>query len=290
MLNEAGGKWHGVREQITAPLLSPVINYHNSFSVLSEHLAVTKDMDSEEIIIYMQDLEETARENANAIRRARQKYEEWNHLVDNLFSLLEESMADGWKALDVEEASVNELSAQVAVLQKILADVQGSVLPGVLGKEADFGKSFGKILYTALIAGEAVSFLSAGSLFLSVGSTFYEIFSGYGKVKSTVEEIKSCKVELNLRQQALAQTKSLIRFLQTLQVQVACLRDELDQVLEIWDDERIFLREKLSSFRAGADPKKTNLIAQAAAWKTLSGYAKKFMENHFKSDSFQIEL
>jgi len=47
MLSEAGGKWHEVREQMAAPLLAPIVSYDNSFSVLNEHLAVSKDMDAE---------------------------------------------------------------------------------------------------------------------------------------------------------------------------------------------------------------------------------------------------
>lgn len=290
MLVEAGGKWHEVREEMAAPLLTPIINYYNSLSVLNEHLAFRKDMDDESIISYMQNLYEMARENAAELRQVKHKFQLWKNSVDNVFSLVESSIEEGWSALDVEEVSVSMLTGEIAVLQNTIEDLQDSIMPGILKKEGKFAKSFGKIVYTGMVAGKSVSFLSAGGLFFSVGATFYEIFSNNSKVESTIEEIKKCKAEFNLRQQALAQTKSLLRFLQQLQIKVVLLENEFGEIVELWEDEKLFLGNKLSSFRAGADPQKTNIVAKSAAWETMSEFAQKFLQESYQSDSFELEI
>ena len=290
MLSEAGGKWHEVREQMAAPLLAPIVSYDNSFSVLNEHLAVSKDMDAESIICYMQNLYDMAKAHAAKLRQVKHEFELWKNSVDNVFSLVEESIEEGWSALDVEEISVSRLTGEIAVLLNTIADLQDDAMPGILKKEGKFAKSFGKIVYTGMVAGKAVSFLSAGGLFFTVGSTFYEIFSNYSKAKTAIEEIQKCKTEFNLRQQALAQTKSLLRFLQKLQIKVVLLENEFGEIVELWEDEKSFLGNKLSSFRSGADPQKTNLVAKAATWETMSEFAQKFLQESYRSDSFELEI
>lgn len=290
MLNKVGGKWHDSRQEMATPLLSPIINYDNNLSVLNEHLTVSKDMDAESIIMYMQNLYEMARENAVKLRQVKHEFALWKNSVDNVFSLVEESIEEGWSALDVEEVSVGRLTGEIAVLQNAIEDLQDSVLPGMLKKEGKFAKSFGKIIYTGIVAGKPVSVLSAGGLFFSVGSTFYEIFSNYSKTKSAIEEIQKCKIEFNLRQQALAQTKSLLRFLQKLQIKVVLLENEFGEIVELWEDEKSFLGSKLSSFRDGADPQKMNLVAKAGVWQTMSEFAKKFLQESYVSDSFELEI
>ena len=271
MLNKVGGKWHDSRQEMATPLLSPIINYDNNLSVLNEHLTVSKDMDAESIIMYMQNLYEMARENAVKLRQVKHEFALWKNSVDNVFSLVEESIEEGWSALDVEEVSVGRLTGEIAVLQNAIEDLQDSVLPGI-------------------VAGKPVSILSAGGLFFSVGSTFYEIFSNYSKTKSAIEEIQKCKIEFNLRQQALAQTKSLLRFLQKLQIKVVLLENEFGEIVELWEDEKSFLGSKLSSFRDGADPQKMNLVAKAGVWQTMSEFAKKFLQESYVSDSFELEI
>lgn len=290
MLSEAGGKWHKVREEMAVPLLSPMIDYDNRLAVLNERLTVSKDLDAESIIFYMQSLYEMARDYAVKLRRVRNEFALWKHSVDNVFSLIEESIEEGWSALDVEEASVSKLTGQIAVLQNTIEDLQDGAMPGILKKEGKFAKSFGKIVYTGMVAGKTVSFLSAGGLFFTVGSTFYEIFSNYSKAKSAIEDIQKCKTEFNLRQQALAQTKSLLRFLQKLQIKIVLLENEFGEIVELWEDEKSFLGNKLSSFRAGADPEKTNLVAKAATWETMSEFAKKFLQENYRNDSFELEI
>lgn len=290
MLSKAGAKWHKVREEMATPLLSPIIDYGNSLSVLNEHLTASKDMDAESIIFYMQNLYGMARENALELRKVKNEFSLWKHNVDNVFSLVEDSMEEGWSALDVEETAVSKLTGRIAVLQNTIEDVRDGAMPGILKKEGKFAKSFGKIVYMGMVAGKSISILSAGGLFFTVGSTFYEIFSDYSKVKSAIEEVQECKTEFNLRQQALAQTKSLLRFLQKLQIKIALLENEFGEIVELWEDEKSFLGNKLSSFRAGADPEKTNLVGKAATWETMSEFAQKFLQESYRSDSFELEI
>ncbi len=290
MLNQEGAGWHGIRKDLASPMLSAIISYDNNFSVLNDHLSYKKDMDADAIVSYLENLYAIAKDNATGMRKIKQEFDSWNQDVLSTYTLMEQSMAEGWAALDVEEASVSRLTAEIAVVQNTLEEVQAQIMPSALKKEGKFAKTFGKIVYSAMIAGKPVSYLSAGGLFYSVGATFYEVVSGYKKIKDAVEKLQESKMEFNLRQQALAQTKSLIQFLQQLELRVAALDNEFDDIVDLWDDEKKFLGNKLSSIRDGADPKKLNLVVEAASWETLSQYAQKFLGDDYRSDSFDLTI
>lgn len=73
-------------------------------------------------------------------------------------------------------------------------------------------------------------------------------------------------------------------------VSVVLLENEFGEIVELWEDEKSFLGNKLSSFRSGADPQKTNLVAKVATWETMSEFAQKFLQESYRSDSFELEI
>ena len=71
---------------------------------------------------------------------------------------------------------------------------------------------------------------------------------------------------------------------------VVLIENEFGEIVELWEDEKSFLGSKLSSFRDGADPQKMNLVAKAGVWQTMSEFAKKFLQESYVSDSFELEI
>ena len=289
-LNAVGGDWHAVRDEIAANFLSPFVTYSNLYSSVNEKLIQGGEIAPEDIVTMIEELSELAHNNAKAIRRNKLKFDEWIASVNNKLVLLHDSMREGWQALDVEETSVTALAEKLALLQNALEESLNDIMPSYLSQSEDFAKSYGEFVYSVLIGGEEISYLSVAGLFISVGSIFYEALSSHMDVVSYSERLAECKKEFSLRQQALAQTKSLIQFLQTLLLKVSVMRNEFDGIIDIWDSEEAFLRGLLNAYRTGAAPKRTVLVAEDAKWKTNSRYAEKFLAADAKTYQFEIKL
>lgn len=289
-LNTVGGDWHGVRDEIAANFLSPFVTYSNLYSSINEKLIQREEIGSEDIVTMIEELYELAQTNAKAIRSNKLKFDEWIASVNNLLVLLHDSMREGWQALDVDETSVTALAEKLALLQNALEESLNDIMPSYLSQSEDFAKSYGELVYSVLIGGEEISYLSVAGLFISVGSIFYEALSSHMDVVSYSERLAECKKEFSLKQQALAQTKSLIQFLQTLLLEVSAMRNEFDGIIDIWDSEKAFLKGLLNAYRTGADPKRTVLVAEDAKWKTNSQYAEKFLAADAKTYQFEIKL
>lgn len=289
-LNKAGGEWHEMRSNITSGFLTPFIRYTALFSSVNEKILSKEPATDSDIIQMFEALNEQAADNAKEMRSIKYEFCDWSNSVNNLFLMLEESVDEGWGALDVNEKSVSELTGKLAVIQNALADAQREILPTYLSEGYDFAKSYGEMVFSTLIGGEAISYLSVGGLFFSVGKIFFDALTSHADVVALAKELEECKLKFSLAQQALAQTKSLLRFLEELQLRVTSLRNELDGIVELWDDEKAFLNGLLISFQKGADPHKTNLVAENGTWKTVAAYANNFITGGEKTYNFSIHL
>ncbi len=289
-LNTVGGDWHNVRSDIVANYLSPFMTYSNLYSSINNKLMTNKDIATEDIAAMIEGLCEKAKINAKNIRKSKLRFDEWNANVNSMLVLLNDSMNEGWKALDVEEASVVELAEKLALLQNALGEAQDEILPAYINWDVDFGKSYGEFVYSVLIAGEAVSYLSVGGLFLSVGSIFYDALSSHMDVEAYSKKLAECKKKFSLSQQTLTQTKALLQLLQTLLLKLSAMRNEFDGIIEIWDDEVSYLKGLCDAFKKGAAPEKTILVAGTAKWETNSRYAEKFLMGDAQSHQFKMEL
>lgn len=291
LLNQAGSLWYNIRPGVVSGLFSPIIRYYAKYDSVNQLLTGAREPGADAIKEMIRGLYEDAGRYAKEMRLQKETFADWIGDVNSHLVILEESEKAGWAALDVDEASVSELTGKLALMEKALEDAQESILPDSYKGGGKIAKSYGKILYKTLIGGQSISYLSVAGMFVSIGKIFYTAFSSYADVKELTEEITECKLQYSLRQQALAQTKTMIRFLQSLKLRIIKSQNHLDRLVSIWDQEKEFLNGLLWSYEKGADPKQTVLVAETAFWGTLADLSDYFMEGDFQNYEFQtIEL
>lgn len=291
LLNQTGSSWYEVRPDIVSGMFSPVISHCAKYESINELLTSGREINGSAIVEMIHRLYENAVANARDMRLLKEKFELWLDNVSSYMVLLEESESDGWKALDVDENSVSELTGKLAVLEDALESAQDSILPDSFSKGGKIAKSYGMMLYKTLIGGHSVSYFTVAGVFISVGKIFYDAFSSYADVKKLTGEIASCKMQYTLSQQALAQTKTMLRFLQALKLKISKARNDLDGAITIWDEEKGFLDGLLLSYERGADPKQTSLVTETVFWETMTDVSRYFLEEDHQRYEFEtIEL
>lgn len=80
---------------------------------------------------------------AKDMRQIGKKFEAWFDCISNYMILLEESEREGWKALDVDENCVSELTGKPALLEDAIEKAQESILPDSFSKGGKIAKSYG---------------------------------------------------------------------------------------------------------------------------------------------------
>lgn len=289
-LNTVGSDWHNRRSDIASGFLVPIQEHYKLYDSVNDLLAEAGAADPGAIVQMIHALFSEAKENAKAMRRLEDQFQQWMQSVTKRVFLLDESAKEGWKALDEDEAAVTELYGRLSLIQNALTETQNAIFPDYMKDGGAVIKSFGSITYSVLIAGESISFLSVGGLAISVGTTFLDALSTYADVVTLSKELQECKRKYRTSQQALAQTKSLLVFIQSLRLRMEQLIGELDEIVELWDDEKNFLDALLDSYEKGAAPEKTNLTAETAMWKTLDKKAKAFLMDESKVCRYEIKL
>lgn len=291
LFNQAGGSWHEVRPDIVSGMFSPMISYSAKYESINQLLTGGREISGDAIAEMIRGLYGDACSYAKDMRQIGKKFEAWFDCISNYMILLEESEREGWKALDVDENSVSELTGKLALLEDAIEKAQESILPDSFSKGGKIAKSYGMIVYKALIGGQSISYFTFASVFISVGKIFYDAFSSYADVKTLSEEIAECKVQYTLSQQALAQTKTMLRFLQALKLRISQAQDDFDGIIDIWDDEKTFLQGLLDSYDKGADPSQTVLVAETACWRTIADVSRYFLQEEQQKYEFgTIEL
>ncbi len=289
-LNAIGSEWHKIRAEITSNAFSPVKSYCNLLEAANKTMLENKSISQDEVLTIYKSLMDKASENTTSIRKISNIYDSWINSVKNITVLLEESMREGWASLDVEESDVIELSSKLAVLEKNISDVQDQAFPIGTSIGKDTTKSIVTFVYTCMIAGEEISLFSVLSMFLSVGLTFYDIISTYMDMEKYTEELVECKQKYTFKEQALAQTKSLIKLLQKIKESIISVRSHYEGIIDIWDSEYFYIESLINSYRAGKPYDPSELYLHAAMWKNFDTIADTILCSDFKTESVTIKI
>lgn len=290
-LKVTSDEWTSERPDVLEKVMTPFINYSNSFKAVSENIS---KLNKDEMIILFTNLKDSAKKAKTDSINKSQYFKNWLSDINNEMKLIDDSIEDGWSEIGKDEEKAIALVKSISALQTEMTALEDSITPGILSSEEEFYKSFIGITFEIALDTMSVPYLSFLGLFVTEGQMFINLYQNTKKIDELIKEICSEQIELSHTSQALAESKALIRFLYDLSESALKISSVFDNITNIWTEQIDDLNGVISLLNNGVQPEDIidiQLIKAASEiWEKLKGMAYKVIMGPKIGTPFEIEI
>jgi hypothetical protein len=284
-LYKNAGEWQRVKTSIILNTLSSFINYRNTFAATAKSLP---NVGTGETAARMLDrLLDEISENIEAVRQAREIFDNWISSVTLNIEPLNDSIQEGWRDLRASEDKILTLTRKIVQSQNNLSDLEGvialdSISSGTVSNVSGIMSNTASMIYSVAIAGYAIPYISVGIMFFTVEKLFYDIFSTSDKINAEIRNLTEHALDLNFEQKAMAQTKSALDILYGVKELIVTQRNPLAEVEEFWKNEKHDVSTIRNNFAldnhfSKENPELLQLAIADSIWFSIGGSAKNVM-------------
>lgn len=288
-LYRVGDLWQQDKITILPQILHSVSEYDNRFRTISMYLRQAES--GQDAAKVLDRLINQISECIQNTAQAKMQFADWIRGAKQYLELMDESITAAWKEIAVSEKRIIYLSEQIVKVQNTMESLDGlvslhSISSGTLGSAKDVLSQMVSIIYKVAVEGGSVPIVGVLNSFFSLGKMFYDIFSNSAKMEAEIKKLGEYRVDLDLEQISLAQTKSLLMFLYELKVYLEKQEQTLREMEGFWQNEsRMVMTVKESFIRdknySKDNPEIQQLGIAESVWHSLGRYADDIM------DSFQ---
>lgn len=287
-LSTAAASWFDIDPDIRKPLILSFINYATTFEGVTQQVQNDTIKTSDEwITVFQTVLLPAINDSLEKTQKAQLDANTFFQPFKNIIPLIDQSIQEGWKELAAEEQEMVDIATTLGALKQEVAGLESELTSDMISSGKSYVSSEVTLMYRLLSLGEAVSFLSVGSLALTLGVGIYDMISTSDKIINDLKKIAVLQLKASNAAQAAAGSKLVLQMLYNMDKAFVGINDQLGALTTLWQTEKNKVQSAIDALEAKANPNTLlDLVTMPTAnanWQKINDFSEKLTTFHTAS-------